>query len=217
MCSQSVISCGERGGIVMFYRVDILLFDKFETLDVFGPVEILGSLPDIFKLNFISVNGGLVESNQNARIDTNLYTGEDDIDKILLVPGGLGTREKVHDNNIISLIENISRQSKYIISVCTGSALLAKAGILKGKRATTNKRAFKWVTEQGEDVLWVRESRWVKDDNIYTSSGVSAGIDMALGFIEDLVGKEKSLEISQRIEYFWNEDSKYDPFSKMYE
>jgi len=200
----------------MIYRVDILLFDKFETLDVFGPVEILGRLPEIFKLNFISANGGLVESSQNVRVDTNLYTSENDIEKILLVPGGIGTREKIQDNNFINLIKDISNQSKYIISICTGSALLAKTGILNKKRATTNKRAFNWVTEQGKDVLWVRESRWVKDDNIYTSSGVSAGIDMTLGFIEDLIGKEKALEISQSIEYFWNENSKYDPFSKIY-
>ena len=201
----------------MIYRVDILLFDKFETLDVFGPVEILGRLPDIFKLNFISANGGLVESAQNVRVDTNLYTSENDIEKILIVPGGIGTREKIQDNNFINLIKNISNQSKYIISICTGSALLAKSGILNKKRATSNKKAFNWVTEQGKDVIWVRESRWVKDDNIYTSSGVSAGMDMTLGFIEDLIGKEKALEISQSIEYFWNENSEYDPFSKMYE
>ena len=201
----------------MFYRVDILLFDEFETLDVFGPVETLGRLPDIFKLNFISSNGGLVESSQNVRVDTNLYTNENEVEKILLVPGGSGTREKVNDNNFINFIENVSNQSKYILSVCTGSALLSKTAILNRKRATTNKRAFKWVIEQGKDVLWVREARWVKDDNIYTSSGVSAGIDMTLGFIEDLMGKEKALEISQSIEYRWNENSKYDPFSKMYE
>lgn len=201
----------------MIYRVDILLFDEFETLDVFGPVEILGRLPDIFKLNFISATGGLVESSQRARVDTNLYTNENDIEKILLVPGGIGTREKIHDNNFINLIKNISNQSKYILSICTGSVLLAKTGMLNGKRATTNKRAFKWVAEQSDDILWVKESRWVKDDNIYTSSGVSAGIDMTLGFIEDLMGKEKALEISKSIEYFWNENSKYDPFSKMYE
>lgn len=201
----------------MIYRVDILLFDKFETLDVFGPVEILGKLSEIFKLNFISVHGGLVESSQKVRVETNLYTKDDDTLKILFVPGGSGTREKIHDNDFINFIENISKESKYIISVCTGSALLAKAGILNGKRATTNKRAFNWVTEQNEDVLWVKEARWVKDGNIYTSSGVSAGMDMALGFIEDLMGKEKALEISKGIEYLWNEDSNYDPFSKMYE
>jgi putative intracellular protease/amidase len=201
----------------MNYRVDILLFNEFETLDVFGPVEIFGRLPEIFKLNFISVDGGLIESSQKVRIETSLYTKDDNTLKILFVPGGSGTREKANDNNFINFIENISKESKYIISVCTGSSLLAKAGILNGKRATSNKRAFKWVTEQNEDVLWVKEARWVRNGNIYTSSGISAGMDMALGFIADLMGKEKALEISRRIEYFWNEDSNYDPFSKMYE
>ncbi|AQR96638.1 DJ-1/PfpI family protein [Clostridium saccharoperbutylacetonicum] len=200
----------------MNYSVDILLFDKFETLDVFGPVEILGKLPEIFKLNFISVDGGLVESSQKVKVETNLYTSDDAL-KILFVPGGNGTREKVNDNDFINFIENMSKEAKYIISVCTGSALLAKAGIINGKRATTNKRAFKWVTEQNEDVLWVKEARWIRDGNIFTSSGVSAGMDMALGFIEELIGKEKALEISKSIEYLWNEDSNYDPFFKMYE
>lgn len=201
----------------MKYRVNILLFEGFETLDVFGPVEIFGSLPDIFQLNFISYNGGLVSSTQCVRVDTGIFVSEDSLDNILFVPGGIGTREKVNDKNFIDLIGSIANESKYIISVCTGAALLAKTGKLNGKKATTNKRAFKWVMEQGKDVLWVKESRWVRDEYIYTSSGVSAGIDMALGFIADIIGKEKALEIARRIEYFWNEDNQYDPFSKLYE
>ena len=200
----------------MIYRVDILLFNNFETLDVFGPVEILGRLPDVFKLNFISVNGGIIESSQNVRVDTDLYVNNNNIEKILFVPGGSGTREKVNDVNFIKFIRDLANESKYILSVCTGSALLAKTGILNGKRATSNKRAFKWVVEEGQDVNWIKEARWVNDDKIYTSSGVSAGIDMALGFIEDILGKEKALEISKGIEYIWNENSEYDPFAKMY-
>lgn len=201
----------------MIYRVDIFLFDNFETLDVFGPVEIFGCMPEAFKLNFISLRGGTVISSQNVRVETALYRSEENIDRILLVPGGIGTREKVYDNAFIHFVEGAARQAKYILSVCTGSAFLAKAGLLDGKRATSNKRAFRWVAEQGKDVFWIKEARWVKDDNIYTSSGVSAGMDMALGVIEDLFSKEKAVEIAQRIEYFWNEDSTFDPFSRMYE
>ncbi|GKU25269.1 DJ-1/PfpI family protein [Clostridium folliculivorans] len=201
----------------MIYLVDVLLFDDFETLDVFGPVEILGKLPDIFKLNFISIDGGITESSQKVRVETNLYREEKDSERILIVPGGNGTRENVDDESFISLIKELHKLAKYTLSVCTGSALLAKAGILHSKRATTNKKAYKWVTEQDEKVIWVKEARWVKDGNIYTSSGVSAGMDMTLGFIEDLLGKEKALDTSRRIEYIWNEDSSYDPFSKLYE
>lgn len=198
------------------YRVNILLFDNFETLDVFGPVEIFGKVSDALNLNFISYHGGIVSSSQGVKIETGVFNKEYNIEDILFVPGGMGTREKVNDKDFISLLEMIANESKYIISVCTGAALLARAEKLNGKKATTNKRAFNWVKEQGKDTLWVKEARWVKDGNIYTSSGVSAGTDMALGFIKDLFGREKALEISQQIEYFWNEDSNYDPFSKLY-
>lgn len=201
----------------MSYIVDVLLFDDFETLDVFGPVEILGKLPDIFKMNFISVDGGVTESSQKVRVETNLYKEEKDVERILIVPGGNGTRENVNDESFINFIRELHSRAKYTLSVCTGSVLLAKAGILDNKRATTNKKAYKWVTEQGQKVLWVKEARWVRDGNLYTSSGVSAGMDMTLGFIEDLFGKFKAVETSQRIEYIWNEDSTYDPFSKLYE
>ncbi|MBK1813814.1 DJ-1/PfpI family protein [Clostridium sp. YIM B02505] len=201
----------------MSYIIDIVLFNDFETLDAFGPVEILGKLPDIFKLKFISMEGSLVESSQKVRVETNLYKYEAGVERILIIPGGNGTRENIEDESFISFIKELHNRAKYTLSVCTGSALLAKAGILDNKKATTNKKAYKWVTEQGEKVLWVKEARWVRDENIYTSSGVSAGMDMTLGFIEDLFGKEKALETCQRIEYIWNEDSKYDPFSKLYE
>ena len=99
------------------------------------------------------------------------------------------------------------------VSVCTGSALLAKAGLLDGLRATSNKRAFEWVMAQGPQVTWIRKARWVKDGRFWTSSGISAGIDMTLGLISHLLGRERSLEVARRAEYLWNEDRNDDPFS----
>lgn len=200
----------------MSFIVNIVLFEKFETLDVFGPVEILGCLPEVFELNFISLEGGIVSSTQNVKVQTDLYNNKHLKDSILFVPGGMGTREKVNDENFINFIKDISVESKYIMSVCTGEALLAKADLLNGKKATTNKRAFQWVIDQGKHVSWVRKARWVSDGNTFTSSGVSAGMDMTLGFVEELMGKEKAIEISNRIEYGWNQDQNWDPFASMY-
>ncbi|WML32973.1 DJ-1/PfpI family protein [Clostridium sp. OS1-26] len=200
----------------MKYVVNIILFEQFETLDVFGPVEIFGCLPDIFKLNFISLNGKTVSSTQNVKVETNKYEKKNDENTITFIPGGMGTREKINDKNLINFIKDIAAESEYIMSVCTGSALLAKTGLLDGKKATTNKRAFDWVVSQGKDVIWISKSRWVSDGNIFTSSGVSAGIDMTLGFISELLGKEKAKEISNRIEYKWNEDKEWDPFAELY-
>ncbi len=200
----------------MKYVVNIILFEEFETLDVFGPVEIFGCLPDIFKLNFISLNGKTVSSTQNVKVETNKYEKKNDENTITFIPGGMGTREKINDKNLINFIKDIAIESEYIMSVCTGSALLAKTGLLDGKKATTNKRAFDWVVSQGKDVIWISKSRWVNDGNIFTSSGVSAGIDMTLGFISELLGKEKAKEISNKIEYKWNEDKAWDPFAELY-
>ena len=201
----------------MLYNINVVLFDGFETLDVFGPVEIFGHTSENFKVNFISQNGGIVTSAQNVRVLADAYAGRLSGSNVLFVPGGMGTRQKINDESFIDFIKKIAGESTYILSVCTGAVLLAKAGILSGKKATTNKRSFIWVTENGREVQWVKKARWVEDENIFTSSGVSAGMDMALGFVESLFGKEKAIEVSNRIEYKWNSDSAWDPFAALYE
>jgi putative intracellular protease/amidase len=199
------------------YTVNRVLFVGVETLDVFGPVEILGCLPDTFKLEFISLGGGIISSTQNVRVETEKYKSNEKDISILLVPGGIGTRIKVNDDEFIDFIRKLAINSKYIMSVCTGAALLSRAGVLDGKRATSNKRAFNWVTEQGKNVIWVKKSRWVNDGCIFTSSGVSAGIDMTLGFVSQIIGESDADGISNRIEYRWNKDNKSDPFADLYE
>ena len=90
---------------------------------------------------------------------------------------------------------------------------MAKAGLLDGKRATTNKRAFDWVASQGPNVDWQRKARWVEDGKFITSSGVSAGTDMALALIARLCGIDRAREVAQWAEYVWNEDANDDPFA----
>ena len=80
-------------------------------------------------------------------------------------------------------------------------------------KATSNKKAFEWAKSNSNQVTWVYHARWVNDGKFYTSSGVSAGMDMALGFVRDLYGMEKAEKIAQDIEYVWNKDSEADPFA----
>jgi transcriptional regulator GlxA family with amidase domain len=98
------------------------------------------------------------------------------------------------------------------MSVCSGSWILAKAGLLDGRRATSNKVYFKLATQQSDQVQWVSEARWVEDGPIFTSSGVSAGIDMALAVIAALFGEDKAVEIANYTEYVWNKNPDEDPF-----
>jgi len=108
--------------------------------------------------------------------------------ELLLVPGGLGTRPGVEDAALIGWLGEGSDASTLVATVCTGSALLARTGRLDGAAATSNKAAFGWVMQQGPKVDWKPEARWVEAGKFMTSSGVSAGMDMALAAIQRLYG-----------------------------
>lgn len=193
-------------------KVAVLLFNNFETLDVFGPVEILGRLTEQYQISFYSLSGGLIENAHGVSIMTlkleDLTNGTD----LFLIPGGYGTRVEVNNILLIDMIRTISQASGFVLTVCTGAALLAKTGLIDGRKATTNKRAFDWVTTQGVNVHWIKQARWVVDDKYYTSSGVSAGMDMTLGFLQDRHGIEFARNMAYTIEYNWQENKEEDGF-----
>lgn len=113
----------------------------------------------------------------------------------------------------------VSRQgpaSALVTTVCTGSALLARTGRLDGIAATSNKAAFKWVMAQGPKVDWKAEARWVEDGKFMTSSGVSAGMDMALAAVQRLYGEAEAERVATRTEYDWKRDASWDPFAKIH-
>ena len=191
-------------------EVAIILFDDYETLDVFGPAEIFGRLVDKYHLTFYSLDGGLVSNRHGVPIMTQKLQGFNP--EILLIPGGFGTRKEVNNSLLINTLKELAQSSEYVLTVCTGSALLAKTGLLDGKKATSNKRAFTWVSSQNTNVDWNKKARWVIDGKYYTSSGVSAGMDMALGFLADNHGIDFARKVAKEIEYNWIEDKDFDSF-----
>jgi putative intracellular protease/amidase len=193
-------------------NIAVLLFDDFETLDVFGPVEVFGRLVDKYTVKFYSLNGGQIKNRHGVSIITERLEDTSNNLEIFIIPGGLGTRKEVENKLLIDKIKEISISSKFVLTVCTGSALLARTGLLDKKKATSNKRAFAWVITNGENVIWDNKARWTIDDKYYTSSGVSAGIDMSLGFLSDRYGIEFARRIAFEIEYNWTEDKDNDTF-----
>jgi len=195
-------------------KVGVLLFENFETLDVFGPVELIGRLKDLYTITFYSISGGLIKNTHGVSISTEKLEYEPNNIDIFIIPGGMGTRKEVDNVLLIDFIRNISITSKYVLTICTGSALLAKTGLLDNRKATSNKRAFDWVIGNGKNVNWIKHARWTVDDKYYTSSGVSAGMDMTLGFLCDLHGLEFARKIAFEIEYNWTEEKENDNFSE---
>jgi putative intracellular protease/amidase len=193
-------------------KIMVLLFEDFETLDVFGPVEIFGRLRDLYTIRFYSLNGGQITNRHGVSILTEKLDDINEDLEILLIPGGIGTRKEVENKSLIDKIRQIANHSNYVLTVCTGSALLAKTGLLDGKRATSNKRAFSWAITNGPDVTWDKKARWTIDGKYYTSSGVSAGMDMSLGFLSERHGLEFARRVAFEMEYKWTEDREDDTF-----
>ncbi|WP_199288580.1 DJ-1/PfpI family protein [Henriciella aquimarina] len=190
----------------------IVLFPKFETLDVFGPVEMWGRLDD-YEIVTVSEHGGTVMSAQGIETVTRYSFETAPQFDIIMIPGGMGTRTEVNNPAMLDFLRSQDEGTEFTTSVCTGSAVLAKAGLLDGRKATSNKMAWTFATSQDDDVIWQGEARWVVDGKYITSSGISAGIDMAIGLVEMIEGREKAENVARVAEYDWNDDPSNDPFA----
>ena len=195
--------------------VNVLLFEGFTTMDALGPAEALSRALEggrkCYEIEYFSVAGGLVGSSTSAKIWTRKLSEIAKFD-VLLVPGGFVVRELAHEGEFIAALGELARRHEYVIAVCTGSVLLAKTGFLDGMEATSNKLPWQWVTSEAPGVRWVRAARWCVSGKFYTSSGVSAGIDAALGFIADMHGQDEARRIARTMEYVWNSDKNAELF-----
>ena len=197
-------------------KVGAVFFERFELLDIFGPLEMLGVLPSFFEIVTLGETGSPIASTQGPRVAIDRRFDEAEQMDVLLVPGGLGTRTEIENEALLDFLRRQAPGLEILASICTGAGLLARAGLLDGRRATSNKMAFGWAVSQGPATTWVAEARWVEDGNVFTASGVAAGIDMALAVIERLLGPEIATKVAEGTEYEWHRDASWDPFAKLH-
>jgi transcriptional regulator GlxA family with amidase domain len=197
-------------------RVGALYFDRFELLDIFGPLEMFGVLEDHFEIVNVGETRPHMASNQGPKVVIEATFEDCGQLDVLLVPGGIGTRKEIDNPRLLGFIREQYPQLEILASICTGAGLLARTGLLDGRKATSNKMVFDWAVQQGPDVDWVPEARWVEAGNIFTASGVAAGIDMALAVIARLLGEVIATKVAQGTEYDWHRDSHWDPFAKLH-
>lgn len=192
-----------------------LVFPGFETLDYFGPMEMLGGLGEQTEIITVAQTLDPVPSVHGQRIVPDRSISEGTDYDLLFVPGGDTALEAAKDAALLDWLRDSSASAERVMTVCTGSILLGLTGVLDGKRATTNKRDFLTTVPLAPKVDWVREARWVQDGKFYTSSGVSAGMDMALAVMADLFGMTLADRIALGCEYEWQKDPNRDPFAHL--
>ena len=189
-----------------------ILYERFELLDLFGPLEMFGGLGPELRIVTVAEREGPVASSQGPKTLAEHDFGDCPALDLILLPGGFGTVEQLGNDALHAFLRQRSARAEVTMSVCSGSAILARAGLLDGRRATSNKQFFDLARGQSAKVDWVTEARWVEDGPFATSSGVSAGTDMALGVIARLYGKERAQSIADLTEYEWQSDPTRDPF-----
>ncbi|TRX58818.1 DJ-1/PfpI family protein [Fulvivirga sp. M361] len=179
--------------------IGILVYDGVNILDVMGPRYVLGQVMGA-KTELIAVNPGNIKTVMGVELVPNTVMDSVDQLDILVVPGGFkGTLLGAYDSRIHQWIKKIDQTSTYTTSVCTGGWILGAAGLLKGRKATTN-----WY--QAEEMLkrygatFVKE-RYVNDGKYWTSAGVTAGMDMSLAILNDLYGENYTQAVMLDMEY----------------
>ena len=191
-----------------------ILYPDFELLDLYGPLEMFGCLGPELRIETVAQEAGPVRSAQGPETVARYGFADCPALDLLLLPGGIGTLAQLQNDALHDFLRARSRSAEVTMSVCSGSAILARVGLLDGRRATSNKIFFQLARSQSDKVDWQEQARWVEDGPFATSSGVSAGTDMALAVIARLYGRERAQQIAEYTEYEWQSDSTRDPFAK---
>lgn len=184
----------------------ILLFDDVEVLDFAGPFEVFSvtdELSDYQRLNVYTVarESRPVITRNGLSINPAYSIANAPEPRILIVPGGDGTRAVLGQTEIISWLVQCAHQSEKVLSVCSGALLLAKAGLLKGLKATTHHQVFDTLESMAPETRIIKGQRFVDNGKIITAAGISAGIDMSLYVIEQLFGAEVADSTADYMEY----------------
>ena len=182
---------------IMMMKIVILLFDNYTALDVVGPYEVLNKLPNS-KVYFVGLEKREYKDTYGLGIHADYSINEISEADIVLIPGGAGIDSLLENKEIIDWLQRIDSTTKWTVSVCSGSLLLAQAGLLNGKECTTHWRRKDQLEKY--DVT-IKNNRYVQDGKIVTSAGVSAGIDMALYLVSKIAGDQLAKIVQLAIEY----------------
>jgi transcriptional regulator GlxA family with amidase domain len=184
--------------------IGILLFDDAEELDAIGPWEVFTSAAAIrrdARVITLAETGGMVRCAKGLRIQPDHRLTDAPALDVLVVPGGQGTRREVDNPALVGWLRAAAARARWVTSVCTGSLLLCEAGVCAGRRVTTHWAFVETLRKRYPDVEVLAQRRYVRDGNLVTSAGISAGIDMALWLVGQLWDVETARNTQRAMEY----------------
>jgi len=181
----------------MAHHIGILVFPGVQQLDLTGPYEVFASLPDT-KVHLIWKDRAPITSATALVLIPTMTFGECPKLDVICVPGGGGVNALLQDAETLEFLRAQAKQARYVTSVCTGSLVLGAAGLLKGRKATTHWFAHDFLEKFGAIPV---HGRVVRDGNLITAGGVTAGIDFGLAVVAELVGRAEAEAIQLGLEY----------------
>lgn len=198
-------------------KIGILVFDKIEVLDFVGPYEVFTAVrldeskrwetKPPFDVYLVAEKIEPVASHNGMQVIPDMTLEQCPPLDLLLVPGGWGTRIEFNNERLIAWIAERGRSAGTLASVCTGARLLAKAGLLDGRHATTHWNSLGWLAENFPHVKVETTQHVVEDGNVITSAGISAGIDLALRLVARYCGDDVALATARYMEYRYPNDN----------
>ncbi|NWA03460.1 isonitrile hydratase [Pseudomonas gingeri] len=181
----------------MTLHIGFLLFPNVQQLDLTGPYDVLASVPGA-KLHLIWKDLEPVKSSTGLVLAPTTTFADCPALDVICIPGGAGVGPLMEDPETLAFITGQAEQARYVTSVCTGSLVLGAAGLLRGRRATTHWAYHDMLTTLGAIAV---KDRVVRDGNLLTGGGITAGIDFALTLVSELVGAEEAQVIQLQLEY----------------
>jgi transcriptional regulator GlxA family with amidase domain len=194
----------------MAKSIGILVFNDAEELDFVGPWEVFTMVNEVLAMSgkpaahdvkLIAERDAPVTCAKRLRVLPDLTTAQVDRLDVLLIPGGMGTRRESKNEALLAWIAQIAPGCEWVTSVCTGALLLTAAGPAKGKRVTTHWAFVEQLRARGEAAEVLERIRYVRDGNVVTAAGVSAGIDMALWLVGQMHGAQTARFVQRAMEY----------------
>ena len=194
--------------MIEHWNVGILLFNEVEVLDFAGPFEVFSitSDPDSnqkpFSVNTVAQTTDLISTRNGLKVQPDFDFNNSPHFDLLIIPGGYGAEEiEIHNETLIKWIKNRAKDCQIIASVCTGAFLLAEAGLLNGKSVTTHWMDISKLEREYREIKVQRGVKFVDENKIITSGGISAGINMSFYLLNKLVGEEIAITTAKRMEY----------------